>query len=116
MKNPMKIMALVLYAAWITFMVASCIDLRSSEQRLQAQKEQMAQDLFGRIQAMVYSNGFTPEWNNIEKRILANQDTLFLIENSEFKISITMRHNMILDSIKVIQDSVEQKKAEPRGW
>jgi uncharacterized protein YeeX (DUF496 family) len=92
----------------------------TEEQKIQNQKERMATDLYDRISAIIFSNSnsrFTPEWQNIEKRILDNQDTVFFIENPDFKITVTMRHNLVSDSIKVIQDSIiEQKNTEHRSW
>lgn len=107
MKNLIKILAVC-----ATLLTLSCINLQN-------QKAQMASDLYERIKSIIYNsnnNSFTPEWLNIEKRILDNQDTLFYIENSDFKIMVTMRHNMVVDSIKTIQDSVEQQKTEHKGW
>jgi len=79
-------------------------------------EEKIADNLQTRINSVVRSgDGYSPEWINIKNRILNNQDTLFFVENPDFKIIVTMRHNMVIDSVKAIKDSTEQQK-ERTNW
>jgi hypothetical protein len=114
--------ALVILALFMSYVILSCDIMMSEKERAQSKKMEMASDLYNRIGSLVYStrNGsFTPEWQNIEKRILDNQDTIFFIENTDFKIMVTLRHNLVFDSMKTIQDSIDQKeqqKTERKSW
>jgi hypothetical protein len=45
--------------------------------------------LYERICGMVHTtNGYTVEWSNIKDKILANKDTLFLVNGCDFEILV----------------------------
>jgi hypothetical protein len=98
----------------LSFMLYSC-DFDTSGEKLEKQKQQIATELSSRISSVIYHNGFTPEWNTVCSRIMENKDTLFLSQNVDFTILVTMRPNLILDSLNVLKDSLVRDSVQRTG-
>jgi hypothetical protein len=82
----------------------------------QSKKEKRAEALYNRICSVVYSTStetYTPEWRNIENRILEDKDTVFMVNSADFQIlvkkSVSLK-DILIDTVKATSDS---SKKEP---
>ena len=89
----MKLLILI-----IPFLILSC----GSD--VESQKQKRAQALFDRICAIVHnssSNSFTAEWDAMAQKIYDGRDTVFLTDNDDFKIVVTVRHAIVSDTTPI---------------
>lgn len=69
------------------------------EDSIITKRDKMADELYNRITSVIYNNGSTNEWQCVIERIKGNKDTLFFIQNQDYTVLVTMRHNLMSDYI-----------------
>jgi hypothetical protein len=101
---------------FIPFLLLAYFCNCGNDSDLQSKKEKKAEALYDRICSVVYSASavsYTPEWKNIENKILEDKDTVFMVNSADFQIlvkkSVSLK-DILIDTAKVASDS---SKKEP---
>ena len=84
----------------------------------QIAKEINAESLYNRICSIVRNSAsdYTPEWKEIKNKILAGKDTVFMMENPDFKISVIVRSQFISDTGKSAEVTPKGKDPNKGSW
>jgi hypothetical protein len=78
-------------------------------------KQERAEVLYNRITALIHDqNDWTTEWKSMYQKIYDGRDTVFLMENSDFKISVVVRPQFIIDTTKP-DTSTPARKGDSKG-
>jgi hypothetical protein len=83
----------------------------------ESQKEQRAVQLYNRICSIVHGSGdFTTEWKTIVQRVFDGRDTVFLTNNGDFQILVTVRHAIITDTVPLVKPETQAQDSSKNAW
>jgi hypothetical protein len=98
----------------IPFLILSC----GSDN--ETMKEKRAVALYDRISEMVHGSGssadFTTEWKAICQKIFDGKDTVFMMNNGDFQILITTRHDIISDTTPIAKTPATVQDSSKNTW
>jgi hypothetical protein len=82
-------------------------------------KEQRAVQLYNRICSIVHgsnSNEFTTEWKAISQKVFDGRDTVFMTNNGDFQILVTVRHAIMADTIPIAKPETQAHDNSNNAW